>query len=530
MVPVATLRVAVRDALTYISEQPGVVEAEAFASSNSNVTLRLNYTSHIPCNGIEEPKSVESSGIALRVAFRSYDGTRIGLGTEASDLSLNGVTRALEKARQGAVLDREFDSLPRSVAQRPSLAEYHDPYLMRLRNSKLLGQGWDMLRQALDVFQSSEDLLAALERFRTEQTTDAEEAQLADLGLILGGDVVLLQERMAIASTRMPEPQTDESTLVMSFATAMVEEMNAKGSGWSVGTHFTDFTGQSAADAARRAIASMEGQRLPTGTYRVVLGPQPVAELLEWILLPGLYLDSFYADASPFMGKFGQQVASEALHLYDDGSVPGLAGSRAITDEGLPTGRTDLIMEGRLVGLLSDHYNFRRILNDRRRREKLGVDPETVAQGLLPRNGFRAGNGGGRDFGAPVGTVPTNLVIESREELSRDELLQRVENGIYIGRIWYTYPVNGFTSGDFSGTVVGDSYFIRDGRLAEPVRPNTLRMNDNILRVINNIMGIGEERTGTVRWSSNQVTWAPEIAVGNFHLEEIAGDAEAAGQ
>ena len=175
------------------------------------------------------------------------------------------------------------------------------------------------------------------------------------------------------------------------------------------------------------------------------------------------------------------------------------------------------------MGLLADYYNYRRIMRDRQGRQKLGVEPATVERGLLPRNGFRAGNGSGRDFTAHPSTVPTNLVIEGREELEREELLRRVGDGIYIGRIWYTYPVNGFTSGDFSGTVVGDSYVIRDGRLAEPIRPNTLRMNDNMLRVINSIMGIGAERTGTVRWSSGQVTWAPEIAVGNFGLEEIAG-------
>ena len=33
-------------------------------------------------------------------------------------------------------------------------------------------------------------------------------AQLSDLGLILGGDLVLLHERIAIASTSMPVPQT----------------------------------------------------------------------------------------------------------------------------------------------------------------------------------------------------------------------------------------------------------------------------------------------------------------------------------
>ena len=523
MLPLVNLRIAVRDGLAYLSEQPDVIEAEVFASANTNLTLRLNFTSHIPCNGVEEPKSIDSHGLSVRAAFRTRRGALIGAGSEVSDLSVEGVARALEKARTAAVHDPDFDCLPRPFLQGPTLFEYHDPTLVRIRNSKLLAHGWDVLRQGLEAFQSSESLLAALERFRAAQPEGDARAQLADLGLILGGDVVMLLERMAVASTSMPEPQTDESTMIMSFATAMVEEMNAKGSGWTVCTHLSDFKPGAAATAARRAVASMDGQRTPSGNYQVVLGPQPVTELLEWILMPGLYLDSFHADASLFMGKFGQQIVSEDLSLYDDGSAPRLAGSKSITDEGLPTGRTNLIQDGRLVGLLSDYYNYRRTMNAPRSWNKLGVVPATVERGILPRNGFRAGNGGGRDFGAGVSTVPTNLVIEGGEEIYRDELLRRVGDGIYIGRIWYTYPVNGFTSGDFSGTVVGDSYLIRDGRLAEPIRPNTLRMNDNILRVFNNILGIGADRTGTVRWSSDQVTWAPEIAVNNFQLEEIAG-------
>ena len=94
-------------------------------------------------------------------------------------------------------------------------------------------------------------------------------------------------------------------------------------------------------------------------------------------------------------------------------------------------------------------------------------------------------------------------------------------DGIYIDASGTPMAVNGFTAGDFSGTIVGDSYLIKDGKLAEPLKPNTLRMNDNIMQVINNILGIGAERVGTVRWSSNQVTWAPEVAVADFHLEEI---------
>ena len=530
MLPIATLRTAVQEALAYVSAQPDVVEVEVFAAANANLTLRLNYTSHIPSNGVEEPKSVESYGLSVRAVFNTPGGLKTGQGSEPSDLSLDGAARALDKARQGAVLDPEFVGLPTPTDRASSHhgarhhANYHDRTLERLSNTRLLSHGWNMLEKGLDVFQSSEDLLDALRQAQDQREEGTPtETTVADLGLILGGDLVLLRERMAIASTHLPQVQTDESTLVMSFATAMVEEQNAKGSGWSVSSRLADFNGDSAGDAARRAIASMNGQRVPSGSYRVVLGPQPVAELLEWILLPGLQLDTFYADASPFMGRFGQRIAAETLYLYDDGSVPGLAGSKAITDEGLPTGRTDLIKDGRLVGLLADYYNYRRILNDPRGREKLGVDPAAVAAALAPRNGFRAGNGGGRDFGAFPGAVPTNLIIEGREECSQEELLRLVGDGIYIGRIWYTYPVHGFTSGDFSGTIVGDSYLIKDGKLAGPVKPNTLRMNDDILQVINNILGIGAERVGTVRWSSDQVTWAPEIAVTDFHLEEIGG-------
>ena len=145
-----------------------------------------------------------------------------------------------------------------------------------------------------------------------------------------------------------------------------------------------------------------------------------------------------------------------------------------------------------------------------------------MAQAIAPRNGFRSGNGGGRDFAALPGTSPTNLVVEGRDPHSHQDLLRLVGDGIYIGRIWYTYPVNGITAGDFSGTIIGDSYIIKDGELAAPVKPNTLRMNDNILRVINSILGIGSQRRGTVRWSSDQITWAPEVAVSGFQLEEIA--------
>ena len=115
MLPLSKLRAATKDALAYVMAQSDVAEAEVFASANGNLTVRLNYTSHIPSNGVEEPKSVEYSGLGIRVALKTTQGIKTGFGSEPTDLSLEGVKRALEKARRGAVLDQEFVSLPKPL-------------------------------------------------------------------------------------------------------------------------------------------------------------------------------------------------------------------------------------------------------------------------------------------------------------------------------------------------------------------------------------------------------------------------------
>ena len=82
---------AARDGLAFLRAQPGVREVEVFVSENRTLLTRLNYTSHIPCNGVEEPKSAEMYGVGIQVAFDSPEGVLIGFGSEPSDLSTAGI-------------------------------------------------------------------------------------------------------------------------------------------------------------------------------------------------------------------------------------------------------------------------------------------------------------------------------------------------------------------------------------------------------------------------------------------------------
>jgi predicted Zn-dependent protease len=92
-----------------------------------------------------------------------------------------------------------------------------------------------------------------------------------------------------------------------------------------------------------------------------------------------------------------------------------------------------------------------------------------------------------------------------------------------VGRLWYTYAVNGLRAGDFTGTLTADSYFIEDGRIKAPIKVNTLRINDNIGNILMGIRGMTRDTRPTVRWAADEIVYAPVgLMVDNVHFEEIA--------
>src|SRR5207244_9560741 len=105
------------------------------------------------------------------------------------------------------------------------------------------------------IFETSESLMSLVDR----------PEKLADLGIIVGGDVTILEERMAIASHAMPEVQADESTLIMSFITSMVEREESKGSGYAASTTLSGFTDEAGQEAGRHAHAGIGRVHAPTG-------------------------------------------------------------------------------------------------------------------------------------------------------------------------------------------------------------------------------------------------------------------------
>jgi len=514
MIALSDLKRVAQQAFRYAAKQKDVREVEVFASSTDHLLCRLNYTSGIPCHGVEEPKSSESFGFSIRAVFRTPQGDRIGFGADARDLSIAAIRRTMDKARQNAIADPDFVSLPRPQGRpgRVSSAAYHDPALMSLSDADLVGAGWRVINEALGTLSRAQPVRQAMSAKRGA----------ASLGLILSGDVNVFRQRIAIASSHQPAVQTDESASITSLVTCMVECDQTKGTGYEASTSLKKFAGAAGAEAAENALRGAGGRRVPTAEYTVIFGPQPVADLMSNLIVPSLSADAFFSGRSAFLGQIGQRIGAPMLSLTDDGVTRGLVGTRKITCEGLPAVRTTLIRDGILTGLLANHYESQRLARDPRGREKLGVAVTDQPDLLQPHNGFRLSARGNRQFDVIPSIAATNVILESDEPHTLESLLRTVDHGLYIGRIWYTYAINGLRAGDFTCTAVGDSYIVRDGRIVEPLQPNTIRITGNIRTLLMNVIGMTKQRRPIIGWASDEVIYAPDLAVRGVSVTEIA--------
>ncbi len=485
MIKIEDLQTAVADALKLIKKQKDVIDAEVFVSWNDLITIRLNYTSDIPCNGVHEPKSTQSYGLGILATFKRGNRTETGFGSVANDLTKAGVLEAMAKAKRNRVYDPGFKTLPESTGK-PDLANYHDKRVMGISEKESVGLGWKALDGALK----------ALRDGGYKKT------------IIIGGDVTILRERMAIKTTKGIDG-FDETTSLTANITAMIENKNVKGTGWSIDTHLASFKPEVAGrEAAESAMRTIGGRKIRSGKHNVVFSNQPLTDIVSNVLIPSLDLSSVYASNTPFLGKLGQGIASSNLSVYDDGSMKGEIGSKKITCEGMPTGKTDLITNGTLTGFLANNYYAQKFRNN--------------LYCPMPRNGFRY-SANGRDYRDKPGIYPTNVVLEGNRETTMNSLLKQVNNGVYIGRIWYTYAINGLAMGDFTSTIIADSFSIKDGKIASPLKPNTIRINTNIKHILNNIIGITKKKRSVLVWGSKEVVIAPEIAVSDVQLDNVTG-------
>jgi len=195
------------------------------------------------------------------------------------------------------------------------------------------------------------------------------------------------------------------------------------------------------------AVEGLGAAEPPSGAMAVIFAPPSGGFLLHEICGHLLEADHVLRGDSPFVAARGEAIAPAALTLADDGSVSGMRGSLRYDDEGIPARRTPLILEGTLVGFLSDRLTSH------------------ATQGISTGNGRRQSY---RD--APMPRM-TNLVIEPGGA-DPAEILSSTPSGLYVTRLGRgrVDPATGRFA-----LAVEEAFRIVSGRIDAPVRGAVLR-------------------------------------------------------
>ncbi len=215
-------------------------------------------------------------------------------------------------------------------------------------------------------------------------------------------------------------------------------------------------------EMARHAVELLTAPQAKGGEYTVVLDP----------VLAGVFVHEAFGHLSESdfvyendrmrkIMKLGKLFGVKQLNIVDSAAEPGLRGSYKYDDEGVRAVKTYLIREGKLVGRL----------HSRETAAKMKEKP--------------TGNARAINYCYPPIVRMTNTYIEPGN-VSFDEMIADIKEGIYA-KNWY----GGMTSMEMFTFSAGETYMIRNGKIAEALRP--VMLTGNVFSTLKNIDAIGND-------------------------------------
>jgi PmbA protein len=392
----------------------GASDAEAWSEGGRSREVRVH--------GGEVESLTEASGRG--VGIRAWIGARTGYayGTDLSDAGIS----QLAEAAVGAA--RVADEDENSTAPDPSSEGPRE--IKGLRNEGVASTQTD---DVIDLAKRIER--AALER--DPRVTGVEEVVYVDED----SDTSIVTSRGVAGNYA--------ASVSYAFLQAMAGENSEvqTGLGFGVGRSPLDLEAEAIGAEAGDEASSMLGAVKPESRSCPVVLSDRVTASFAGFIGGALCADVVQRGRSPFADRLGDELASNALELADDGIDPGGLASAPFDGEGTPRGRTPLLAGGKLLAYLHDSYTGRR-----------GGAEST-------------GNAARSSYRTPPSVSTSNLILEPGD-LSLEELIRETGDGVYITEVAGLHsgvnPVTGRYSVGASGRA------IREGELAEPLREFTI--------------------------------------------------------
>ena len=212
---------------------------------------------------------------------------------------------------------------------------------------------------------------------------------------------------------------------------------------------------------AKRVVEQLKAKTPKGGGFPAIIGPNVVGVFIHEAM-GHLAEADLMLSGSVLYDKLGKQIASEAVTVYDDGTVDGAFGSFKYDDEGVQTQKTALIKKGKLVGLM----------HSRETAAKLNMDP--------------TGNARAEDFRYEPIIRMRNTYLAAGDS-TFEELIEDIDFGYYL---------KSFRGGqaNLDGTFqvgIQEAYEIVKGQLGDAVRSASI--SGNTLETLHRVDAVGKD-------------------------------------
>jgi predicted Zn-dependent protease len=313
-------------------------------------------------------------------------------------------------------------------------------------------------------------------------------------GLVAAGMLETTRLASAVATTGGCARAHDGT--VAAFKVWALETAGAGGAAGFGGQLHRDLSRMDLMAETQRAIRICKMGKNPialdAGSYDVVMEPEAVSELLEWLGTIGFGAPEFEQGTSPMVDRIGERITGESISLYDDPLTPGDFGIAAPFDrEGTWRDRVPLVDKGIARGILYDRTYGKR------------MGKRSTGSSLLP------------DFGAPGGVGPAALSLEAGTAASVDELIAGMDRGLYVCRLHYVNGLLETRRAVMTGLTRDGCFLVEKGKITRPV--GNMRFTDSFLEGLARCDGMTRDRRAIPTWwSSSGAVITPAVRMRGF--------------
>lgn len=242
--------------------------------------------------------------------------------------------------------------------------------------------------------------------------------------------------------------------------------------------------------AVKKCVLSRHPRDLDPGVYEVILEPAAVAEIFAWLPWIAFSGRSVEDGASFLKDKFGTQIATDPVTIYDDG----------LDAEGLPL---PFDFEGRAKKAVYfvDKGVAREVVHD----VVSAARAKSRPTGHAPFPGM-----------APAGAA-MNLFVASGMS-SVEEMIAQTRRGVLVTRFHYLNGLLNPPVAMFTGMTRDGAYWVEDGKVRHPIR--NMRWTNSIARALQCVELVGRDRVVTPNsWSPFGSATVPALKLREWQFD-----------